>query len=387
MSNISVNNSYRPILKNDDDKNRANELSKSIDHKNKNTILNFGIEAQRKLSRNSEDLLEKIKTKDAGDAGDAINELLKTLNYIDVDALSENKKFLSKIPFIGKYFDKVKNIMVKYNNVSENIDNIVKKLTISRNSLIRDSEMLNVLYEKNTQYINDLNINIEAAYIKLDELKNKIIPDKQKEIENNKTDDVLIQELSDLINFENKLEIKLHDLELSKGATVQSLPQIRLIQNNNNTLVEKIQSSIMTTIPLWKNQVTVALAINRQKKVLDISKLLTDSTNDLLKKNSQLLKQNTIETAKQNERGIIDIETLKSTNKDLISVVEEVQKIQIEGAKKRQKAKEELYKIEQELHINILQTSKNMQNDIEEYDKINNIEVNIKSMFDNDNDD
>jgi uncharacterized protein YaaN involved in tellurite resistance len=376
-----VNDAFRPKLKSEEAKAKAKELASGIDHTAADSILNFGVEAQNKLSKNSEEMLDKIKTKDAGDVGDTITELLTQLNYVDVENLTEKKSFLATIPFIGQLFDKAKNTMVRYNSVAENIDGIVRQLDGSRKTLIKDSVTLDNLHEKNIEYVEELNINVEAGYIKLDEVRDKLIPEKKKEIKENPGDEMLIQELADLQNFENNLEKKVHDLELSRAATIQTLPQIRLIQNNNDVLVEKIQSSVMTTIPLWKNQVTVALAINRQKKVLEMSKKMSDTTNDLLSKNSKMLKQNTIETAKQNERGVLDISTLKQTNKDLISVVDEVSKIQIEGRKAREKAKEELAKIENELHEKILAARGESIDAVEDAEELNETEVRVDSMF------
>lgn len=377
-----VSNSFRPKLKKQESIEKAKQLATTIDHNSSDSILNFGVEAQNKLSRNSDEMLEKIKTKDAGDVGETITELLTQLNYVDVETLTDKKTFLSSLPVIGQFFDKAKNTMVRYNTVAENIDDIVKQLDGSRRTLIKDSVTLDNLHEKNKDYIEELNVNIEAGYIKLDEIKDDLIPSKEKEIKENPGDDVLIQELSDLQNFENNLEKKIHDLELSRAATIQTLPQIRLIQNNNEVLVEKIQSSVMTTIPLWKNQVTVALAVNRQKKVLDVSKRMTDTTNDLLKKNSAMLKQNTVETAKQNERGILDISTLKQTNKDLISVVDEVSKIQLEGRKARQKAQTELSKIEEELHRKILAARGESVENLNDAEELADQTVRVDSMFD-----
>ena len=206
----------------------------------------------------------------------------------------------------------------------------------SKNTLMKDNALLEQLYQKNKEYFQALNIYIAAGELKLEELQTKWIPEKKKKAEMT-GDQMIYQELNDLFQFVDRLEKRVHDLKLSRQITIQSAPQIRMIQNTNQTLVEKIQSSIMTAIPLWKNQIAIALTLLRQRKAVEAQKQVSKTTNELLLKNAEMLKTNTIETAKENERGLVDIDTLKKTQEHLISTLEETLRIQAEGRAKDNK--------------------------------------------------
>ena len=241
----------------------------------------------------------------------------------------------------------------KYQSINVEIDKIADKLEGSRQMLMRDLIMLDNLFEKNKQFYDALNIYIAAAEYKLESLQNETLPALQQKASN--TNDYLaIQEVNDVNHFINRLEKRVHDLQLSRQIAIQSAPQIRLIQEVNQTLVEKIQSSILTAIPLWKNQVVIALTLLRQKTAMEAQRQVSKTTNDLLTRNSELLKQNTIDVAKENERGIVDIETLKRTQANLLSTLEEVLQIQQDGRIKRQEAERELADMEQDLKTKLL---------------------------------
>ena len=213
--------------------------------------------------------------------------------------------------------------------------------------------MLEQLFSKNKEYFDALNVFIAAGEVKIDELRTKEIPALREKAEASRNQ-MMVQEVNDLIQFTDRLEKRTHDLKLSRQITIQSAPQIRLIQNTNQALVEKIQSSILTAIPLWKNQIAIALTLLRQRNAVEAQKLVSETTNDLMLKNSELLRTNTIETAKENERGLVDIETLKKTQEDLISTIEETLTIQAEGRAKRQQAEKEMIAMEEEMKQKII---------------------------------
>src|SRR5690606_32591333 len=233
-------------------------------------------------------------------------------------------------------------------------DRITIRLEHSKNALIKDNKLLEQMYEKNKEYFLALNIYIAAGELKLEELQTKIIPELQRKAEQS-GDQMLYQEVNDMIQFANRLEKRVHDLKLSRQITIQAAPQIRMIQNTNQTLVEKIQTSINTAIPLWKNQIAIALTLLRQKKAVEAQKQVSKTTNELLLKNSEMLKSNAVEAAKENERGLVDIETLKKTQENLVSSLEETLRIQAEGRAKRRQAESELVAMEEQLKQKLLE--------------------------------
>ncbi|MDX1771839.1 MAG: toxic anion resistance protein, partial [Planococcaceae bacterium] len=237
--------------------------------------------------------------------------------------------------------------------LSTQIDRIGIQLEHSKRGLIEDVHMLDKLYDQNKAYFQALNIYIAAAEIKRDEIVNQIIPALRQKAEAS-SDQMAYQEVNDMAQFLDRLEKRLYDLQLSRQITIQSAPQIRMIQQTNQTLAEKIQSSIMTSIPLWKNQIAIALTLNRQLKAVEAQKQVTKTTNDLLLKNSEMLKMNSIETAKENERGIVEIETLKQTQENLLQTIEETLRIQADGRVKRKAAEKEIARMEDELKQRLL---------------------------------
>ena len=221
--------------------------------------------------------------------------------------------------------------------------------------------MLDNLYEQNKTYFQALNVYIAAAELKIDEINSTIIPELHKKAQQS-DDQMMVQEVNDMAQFVDRLEKRLYDLQLSRQITIQSAPQIRMIQQTNQTLAEKIQASIMTAIPLWKNQIAIALTLNRQQKAVESQKLVTKTTNDLLLRNSEMLKVNSIETAKENEKGIIEIDTLKTTQENLIQTIEETLLIQADGRAKRKAAETEIARMEQDLKTRLLAVYEESQN-------------------------
>jgi uncharacterized protein YaaN involved in tellurite resistance len=278
---------------------------------------------------------------------------MKKLNDVNPDELyPERRSVFSRL--FGKISNTLQETLSKYQKTGAQIDRISVKLERSKNVLMTDINMLEKLYENNKNYFQALNVYIAAGELKLDELYNKTIPELKKVAE--ATDDQMkFQEVNDMLQFADRLDKRLYDLKLSREITIQSAPQIRLIQNTNQTLAEKIQSSIMTAIPLWKNQVAIALTLIRQKNAVEAQKQVSKTTNELLLKNAEMLKTNTIETAKENERGLVDIETLKKTQESLISTLEETLRIQEEGRSKRRQAETELAQMENDLKQKLLE--------------------------------
>ncbi|MCP4137471.1 MAG: toxic anion resistance protein [bacterium] len=330
-----------------DEIKRAQEIATSIDVNDSQGIIQYGIGAQSNISSFADTILDEVRTKDTGFAGDALTDLMMTAKGLKVDSLSSGGG-LSSIPIIGGLFDKVRRFIAQYESIATHIEEIVEELTKARMQLLKDVAMLDNLYEKNHEYLKELDIYIYAGELKLKEIQEKLLPELQAQAAQTK-DTLDAQKVQDMTQMINRFEKKLHDLKLSRMVALQTLPQVRLIQNNDQVLVEKIQSSILNTIPLWKNQIVIAISLFRQKKALKLQQEVSDTTNDLLEKNAELLKDSSIKVARESERGIVDIDTLKKVHKNLIETIDETLKIQQDGKVKRQAAEVELGKLENEL--------------------------------------
>jgi uncharacterized protein YaaN involved in tellurite resistance len=332
---------------------KAYQLAEQIDPRNHQAMITYGTQAQGKLLSFSHTMLEHVQKKDIGEVGEIISDLMKRLDEVNPDELKDGKP-----SFFGRMFGKISNslqeVLSKYQKTGAQIDRISVKLDRSKNVLLSDIKLLEQLYETNKEYFHALNVYIAAGEIKLDELHQKTIPEMKRAAEAT-NDQMKFQEVNDMIQFADRLDKRLYDLKLSREITIQSAPQIRLIQNTNQALVEKIQSSIMTAIPLWKNQVAIALTLIRQRHAVEAQKKVSQTTNELLLKNAEMLKTNTIETAKENERGLVDIETLKKTQENLITTLEETMRIQEEGRHKRRLAEQELANMENDLRLKLLE--------------------------------
>ncbi|MFB3161090.1 toxic anion resistance protein [Neobacillus sp. 179-J 1A1 HS] len=332
---------------------KAYQLAEQIDPRNHQAMITYGTQAQGKLLSFSHTMLEHVQKKDIGEVGEIISDLMKRLDEVNPDELKDGKP-----SFFGRMFGKIthslQEVLSKYQKTGAQIDRISVKLDRSKNVLLSDIKLLEQLYETNKEYFHALNVYIAAGEIKLEELHQKTIPE-MKRAAAATNDQMKVQEVNDMIQFADRLDKRLYDLKLSREITIQSAPQIRLIQNTNQALVEKIQSSIMTAIPLWKNQVAIALTLIRQRHAVEAQKKVSQTTNELLLKNAEMLKTNTIETAKENERGLVDIETLKKTQENLITTLEETMRIQEEGRHKRRLAEQELANMENDLRIKLLE--------------------------------
>ncbi|WP_089743125.1 toxic anion resistance protein [Gracilibacillus ureilyticus] len=336
----------------EEDKEKAHTLAAQIDHTNHNAIISYGTQAQTKLLSFSHTMLDHVQNKDVGEVGQVISDLMKKFNEINPDDLKQEKQNALKRLF-GKLSSSVQETLSKYQKTGAQIDRITVKLERNKDGLISDIAMLEKLYEHNKEYFKGLNVYIAAGELKLEELKENEIPALKKAAEST-NDQMKYQEVNDMIQFADRLEKRLHDLKLSRQITIQSAPQIRLIQNTNQVLVEKIQSSILTAIPLWKNQIAIALTMLRQQHAVEAQKQVSKTTNDLLLKNAEMLKTNTIETAKLNEQGLVDIGTLKKTQENLVTTLEEVLKIQDDGRRKRLEAEQEISAMENDLKQKLL---------------------------------
>lgn len=331
----------------EENRQKAIQLAEQIDPTNQQAIALYGTQAQSKLMNFSHSMLDHVQKKDTGEIGEIIGDLMKKLEQVSPDDLKTEKRGLISKMF-GKVSNSIQEVLTKYQKTGVQIDRISVKLDHSKNSLLNDINILEELYEKNKEYFHGLNIYIAAGEIKLEELEKKTIPELKKKAEATQ-DQMAYQEVNDLMQFADRLEKRTHDLVLSRQITMQSAPQIRLIQSANQALVEKIQSSITTAIPLWKNQVAIALTLLRQKDAVEAQKLVSKTTNDLLLKNAEMLKVNTLETARENERGLVDVDTLKKVQEHLVSTLEETLRIQAEGRAKRLQAEQDLALMETDL--------------------------------------
>ncbi|WP_040228593.1 toxic anion resistance protein [Bhargavaea cecembensis] len=344
----------------EEERAKARELSKQIPAGDYEAILTYGANAQNQLSTFSHKMLDHVQSKDIGPVGDILSELMGKLNEIDPEDLSVEKKSGLKKLF-GRVQRSVQELMTKYQKLSTQIDRIGVQLEHSKRGLIEDVHMLDNLYEQNKAYFQALNVYIAAAELKRDEIMNETLPALRAKAEAS-NDQMAFQEVNDMAQFVDRLEKRVYDLQLSRQITIQSAPQIRMIQQTNQTLAEKIQSSIMTSIPLWKNQIAIALTLNRQRQAVESQKLVTKTTNDLLLRNSEMLKMNSIETAKENERGIVEVDTLKKTQENLISTIEETLAIQADGRAKRKAAEAEIGRMEEELKQRLISVADKTQN-------------------------
>lgn len=334
-------------------KKQALELSKQIEPGNQAAILGYGAPAQAKLHDFSHSMLAHVQKQDVGPIGDIISDLMYRLQEADPDELAaRNKNVFTKM--FHRVKQSINEITSKYQKIGTQIDRIALKLEHSKKRLMEDNSFLEQLYDKNKDYFQALNIYIAAGELKLEEINTKMLPELRKKAEQT-GDQMDYQEVNDLTQFADRLDKRVYDLRLSRQITIQQAPQIRLIQNTNQALAEKIQSSIMTAIPLWKNQVAIALTLLRQHQAVAAQRQVSETTNELLKRNADMLKTNAIETARENERGIVDIETLKETQSSLIETLQETLKIQQEGRAKRAVAEKELVTMEQELKERLLE--------------------------------
>jgi uncharacterized protein YaaN involved in tellurite resistance len=328
-------------------------IKQQINLDDSQAIITYGVGAQRDISSFADTVLGDIRNKDSGYVGEILTDLVVNIKKVDVNGLEVKPGFWSRVPIISSFFNSVKRFIAGYDKLSVQIEKITDQLDNARMQLLRDITLLDNMFVKNQEYRKNLERYIAAGQLKIQELHTTTLPELKAKADQTK-DPLDVQRYNDFSQTLNRFEKKVYDLELSRVISIQTNPQIRLIQNGNQALVEKIQSSILNTIPLWKNQMVIAITLLRQRSSLDLQKKVTETTNELLTKNSELLKEGTIEIAKESERGIVEIETLKKVNNDLISTIEETLKIQADGKVKRQQAEVELTRIETDLKSKLM---------------------------------
>jgi len=342
---------------NQKDQQKINELSEKIKPMDHDALLNYGTEAQSHMSQFSHRILNEVKTTDVGPVGESLNGLMSKLKSVNPDELnSENQSKLKRL--FRRTKASVNEVFSKMQSVGSQIDRISIELDKHKNNLVKDVDMLDELYNMNKDYFDELSLYIEAAKKKQHDLQQEEVP-KLRAQAKSKGNQMDVQAASDMEQFIDRLDKRIYDLQLSRQIAIQTAPQIRMIQNVNQALAEKIQSSILTSIPLWKNQMSIALTLMRQRNAVSAQKAVTDTTNDLLLKNSELLKQNALDTATENERGVVDIETLKTTQNDIIETIEQTLQIQEQGRNKRKQAESELNQLESELQNQLLDMKQN----------------------------
>ena len=336
-----------PVLTPEEQK-MVNGFAAKIDIENTNQILQYGAGTQKKMADFSDTALENVKTQDLGEIGELISNVVGELKDFDVQ---EEGKFFG---FFRKQTSKIENLKNKYDKAQANVEKITDSLQQHQVRLMKDSAMLDKMYEQNLNYFKELTMYILAGKKKLEETRNgKLAEMKNKAALSGLPEDA--QAARDLDEKCSRFEKKLHDLELTRTIAMQTAPQIRLIQNNDTVMVEKIQTTIVNTIPLWKSQMVLALGIAHSAEAAQAQRQVTDITNELLRKNAETLHMATVETAKESERGIVDLETLQKTNADLIQTLDDVMRIQMEGRQKRQAAEMEMHRMEEELKRKLLE--------------------------------
>ena len=336
------------------DKLQISKIKDEIDFMRNTDVLQYGSEAQGNISRFSDQILENVRAKDSGHVGELLSSLTSKVEEFNEPT---SKKLARSIPLVGRLVGKVDDVVNRYDKLSVQVSKISSELDASRTEMMKDIVLLDNMYHKNVEYFKTLCIYIEAGKQKIKEANEVTLPRLRSEASQS-SNPLAMQVVSDFEETVARFEKKVHDLELSRTIALQTAPQIRLIQNNDKTLVERVNSTILNTIPLWKNQMVIALGLVNQQKALQMQKQVADATNNLLRKNAEMLKQNTLDTAKENERGIVDVATIEEVNNRLIETVHEVLKIQQEGRVQRQKAEGELLRIEENLKNTLISASK-----------------------------
>ena len=332
-----------------DERQKYEALADSIDETNPGSIVNFGADLQRTLSNQSDSFLGNVRRSNSGEVGELINNLLVELNYVDVEELNQNKfkSFLSKLPFMKSVMTQIENLFAKYDKIINNIDQIAYKVNAGIITSTKDNAVLQTIFESNVNAINQIeelviigNLRIEKAGAELAHMEAN-------------TQEFQDYQIADKRDFIARLDRRLADLKVVRLIMMQSLPQIRLVQNNNVSIAEKAQTILTTTLPLWKNQLSLAVAMYRQQQSIEIQQKVSATTEDILRKNAERLGQNSINVARANEQTIVSVETLRETTSKLINTLNEVKQIQKQGAEGRRKLDQDLMTLEHELKANV----------------------------------
>lgn len=335
----------------DEERTKIAQYKDKINMTSTMDIIQYGVGSQSQVGNFSSEILKQVRTKDMGGAEDILINLRS-----DIRSFDENTRKKPLIPFFDNLKKRITRIKTEYASVEKNIHQIELKLEGHYKTVAKDVVIFDKLFAQNQQYFKDLSLHIQAGTEKLKEAHEITLPQLRKEAESS-NDQHKIQEYKDMEQHVVRFERKVHDLKLTRMVVLQNAPQIRMIQSNSSALMEKIQSSLVNTLPLWKNQMVLTLGIAHSQRALEAQKAVTDATNDLLRRNSEMLKESTIQIARETERGIVDIDTIKKANQDIIATIDEVLRIQRDGREKRKIAEGELVQAENELKTHILKSS------------------------------
>lgn len=333
------------------ERQQVNDIKEKINLMDSGYALQFGSNAQKEMAAFSDSLLSQVRTKDSGQVGELLTDLSGKISDF---SSSQSDSFVKKIPLIGSLVNKGENMLSSYEKLSTKVAKISSELEKAKTTMMRDIVLFDNLYQKNLSYFKELELYIRAGEEKLEEMRSQVLPKLRSDAAAS-SDPMAAQVVNDFESNVDRFEKKIHDLKISKTIAIQTAPQLRLIQNNDKILVERVQGAIYNAIPLWKNQIVIALGLSRQQHVLKMQQAISDTTNELLKKNAEMLKLNTLETAKENNRSIVDMETVKKVNEDLVATLTETLKIQQEGRIARQNAQQELSAIENQLKQTLLE--------------------------------
>jgi uncharacterized protein YaaN involved in tellurite resistance len=327
-----------------------NSISNQLNENDVNSIINYGSEIQTSISKQSDTFLSNVRTYNSGEVGTLINDLLVELNYVDVDQLELGpfKRFLSKIPFLGKLIMDVKKIFQEYDKITVNVEKISNKVKAGMINSIKDNTSLQTMFDGNVALIKEMEKHIIAGQIRYKELSEELA------VMDANTANYEDYKIADKRNFIHRLDKRLADMKIVRFIMLQSLAQIRVVQNNNVSIAEKAQSILTTTMPVWKNQLTLAVALQRQKQNIEVQRRVSETTNTILQKNAEMLKQNSIEVAKENENTVVSLETLKMTTKSLIDTLNEVKLIHEQGTATRRELDAGLLSLEAELKKGVI---------------------------------
>lgn len=332
---------------------RVAELKALVDVTDAQAVLSYGLPAQSRIANFADSLLGDVRNKDAGAGGEALTGLLDKVRELDIDALNAGTG-KTRIPIFGRFSNTFERFATRYQKVATSIDRIVDALERSRMALLKDMTVLDKMFELNLEYIQQLDVYIAAGEQVVEEVHTVKLPALEAEVA--ATSDVMAaQKLSDLRQATGRFERRIHDLKLTRMIAIQTAPQIRLIQGNDQNLVEKIQTSILTTIPLWKNQIVIAISLYRQQNAVELQKQVSDTTNELLAKNAELLRVGSAKVAREVERGVVDVETLRKVNADLVATLEETIRIQEDGRTRRIEVEGEIGRLQTELRQKLLE--------------------------------
>ncbi len=335
-----------------EERRRIDEIKTSIDFTDTQTTVQYGTGVQRNMTEFADSILQNVRSKDGGQAGELLSELVIEIKSLDTSQFTDD--IFSRIPVLKNATRSIKKLKERFSKAEVQIDRIEAELEKERMNMLKDIGVFDMMYQENIKCFRELELYIVAGRERIAEIREETLPKLRAEAtaSGNPMDAQLVSDFEDTVD---RFEKKIYDLELSRTISIQSAPQIKLIQNNDRVLVDKIQTAVLNTIPIWKSQFIIAMGLSNQQKVLKMQREITDTTNSMLIKNAELLKSNTIETANEANRGIVDLETLQAVNQNLISTIEETIKIQKDGREKRKTAETELTRIENELKQKLLQ--------------------------------